>query len=161
MSFEVQVRLFGKGAIKRHKTIRDKVGLKLLSSVILNSPVDTGRFRANWITSIGAKAKVETITAEDKTGGPTIAKGKAAIDAAGAADTIHIINDLDYATTLELGLYQGVGKPDPKTGLTKTVDTGAGIFSRQATQGMMRTNVDRFQRLVDQAAKEGKLDKLG
>jgi len=47
------------------------ITIKLFSSVIMDTRVDTGRMRGNWQSSIGSPIRKET-TATDKTGTATI-----------------------------------------------------------------------------------------
>lgn len=79
------------------------IGQLMLRGIVYKSPVDTGRFRGNWITSVGA-ISTDTTEATDKSGEATIAKGYAVLDAYPATmPPIHIQNNLPYAARLENG----------------------------------------------------------
>jgi hypothetical protein len=58
--------------------VLQKIAMETLSRVVLRSPVDTGRFRGNWTVSVGGPSD-ETLDVFDKSGGPTIARGSAAV----------------------------------------------------------------------------------
>lgn len=79
------------------------VGLAVLSGVVEKSPVDTGRFKANWIVSFGTISE-GTTDEVDKIGPPTVAKGNTVLLA--YPDTlppIYLQNNLPYANRLENG----------------------------------------------------------
>lgn len=76
-----------------------------LRGVVNKSPVDTGRFKGNWIASIGA---VDLTTSEqvDPGGGATISEGTAVLVRYGEIEgfpSIFLQNNLPYATRLEDG----------------------------------------------------------
>ena len=78
---------------KMTKVVRAVV-LQMGNSVILRSPVDTGRFRGNWYSSLN-----EPINSVDTDGeglNTTVAK----ID---VGDIFYFINNLPYAEKLEFG----------------------------------------------------------
>jgi len=79
------------------------IGLLVLRGVVLKSPVDTGRFKGNWIVSSGSPSD-ETTEKTDKAGGVTIEQGAAVLN--GYPDTlppIYVQNNLPYANRLENG----------------------------------------------------------
>jgi hypothetical protein len=105
----------------------DEVGRKstryLFRSVVLRSPVDTGRFRANWNVSFGAP---------DYTTTPSIDQARGLSEADRAlhiplGGVVCLSNGLPYARRLEHG------------------------WSRQAPTGMVRLSVVRFGEFVRQA----------
>lgn len=108
------------------KTIRATT-IKLWNSITLSSPVDQGRFRANWFASYGDTSKVTDST--DKSGQKTIDRNKN--DVLGQTDysQFTLTNNLPYSERLEYG------------------------YSDQAPNGMVRTNIKRFNRLIEQEAK--------
>ncbi|MEC7119306.1 MAG: HK97 gp10 family phage protein [Pseudomonadota bacterium] len=78
--------------------------ITVLNNLILLSPVDTGRYRANHLLSFGAPdATVSEQT--DRSGSVTLAAGVAAINGIpdGTFPVIYIQNNLPYALELELG----------------------------------------------------------
>lgn len=79
-----------------------KIGMELLSRVVLKSPVDTGRFRGNWNVAIQAP-DISTTDAVDKSGGPTITRGSSVITGLQEPQVIWVSNNLPYAQRLEDG----------------------------------------------------------
>lgn len=78
------------------------VALRGLSGVVLKSPVDTGRFRANWNVAVES-IDYSVSEATDKSGGATISKGTATINAVEPYRVIWLTNNLPYAERLEGG----------------------------------------------------------
>jgi hypothetical protein len=139
MDFGGQVAAFAKKAnMSIDRTMRG-VSIKLFSSVIKSSPVDSGRFRANWQASGKSPATGEVSGFVNPT-----ATVITTVNGQRVADEFTLSNNLPYAAKLEYGGYGGYG---PNT---------IGGFSKQAPQGMVRVNVARFQRLLDEAARENR-----
>jgi hypothetical protein len=107
-------------------TVVRQASLSVLSSVVKRSPVDTGRFRGNWQTTV-ANPATGTLQAEDKGGSASIAAGVGALTNAKAGDTVWIVNNLPYAQRLENG------------------------WSDQAPTGMVRLTVNEFEKYVKDA----------
>jgi len=57
------------------RDFRDAVALECLKGVVLLTPVDTGRMRGNWQTTIQFPAEGYDEDAKDKTGGKAIREG--------------------------------------------------------------------------------------
>lgn len=131
MSFALDVSKFVEKAKKNPETVMRQVSIKLFSAIIKASPVDTGRFRMNWMASGGTPAS-DTTDAVDKSG--NIAIGNATSFVLKAADwrEFTLTNNLPYAQRLEYG------------------------WSQQAPQGMVRTNISRFQQLINEEANKVK-----
>lgn len=102
------------------------VSLKMFSRVILRSPVDTGRFRANWMVAI-ADIPSGTLDLNDKRGRATISKVDATTSQLKAGDVITLVNNLPYGEQLEYG------------------------SSRQAPGGMVSLTVQEFKAVVAKA----------
>ena len=97
--------------------------IQATTSIIKRSPVDTGRFRGNWFTSIDSFSNE---TSETRTENEALAEGiKDAQNASGHIFTLS--NNLDYAMTLEYGLF-------PWANSEKVVNH----FSTQAPSGFLR-----------------------
>ncbi|QFR58869.1 hypothetical protein QA025_gp17 [Salmonella virus VSe101] len=131
MSFALDVTRFVEKAKKNPEKVMRQVSIKLFSAIIKASPVDTGRFRMNWMASGGTPADGTTDTT-DKAG--TTATSNAANFVLNAADwhTFTLTNNLPYAQRLEYG------------------------WSQQAPQGFVRVNVSRFQQLLNEEASKVK-----
>lgn len=139
MDFGQQVAAFRKKALENVDRTMRGVSIKLFSAVIKSSPVDSGRFRANWQAS-GISSKLGQVEMFDKSGAKTTADVIEYIRTAGTADNFTLSNNLPYAHKLEYGGYSD----GPNT---------AGGFSRQAPNGFIRVNVTRFQNILDEQAK--------
>lgn len=81
-----------------------KAALAADQAVVLQTPVDTGRARANWIASLDAPA-IGTVDAEDKTGQSSIVKAAGTIaDYDGDRNAeVHLTNNLPYILPLNEG----------------------------------------------------------
>lgn len=106
-----------------------KIALEMFSRVILKSPVDTGRFRANWQVAVGSVPD-GTLSLEDKSGTATVNKATAATAGVKSGDVIYLVNNLPYAQRLEDG------------------------YSGQAPGGMVGLTVQQFQQVVRQIGAE-------
>lgn len=123
MSFSQQILAFGPRAAARIDSVRQGVTIKLFGAVIRDTPVDSGRARANWQLTEGAPATgtVET-TAPGKQG---LTVNEAQQIAKTTGDTsLYLSNNLPYIQGLEEGT------------------------SKKAPEGMVRRNVVRFGRLI-------------
>lgn len=131
MSFALDVSKFVEKAKKNPEKVMRQVSIKLFSAIIKASPVDTGRFRMNWMASGGTPAS-GTTDATDKSGNS--ATGNATSFVLKAADwrEFTLTNNLPYAQRLEYG------------------------WSQQAPQGFVRVNVSRFQQLINEEANKVK-----
>lgn len=131
MSFALDVSKFVEKAKKNPEKVMRQVSIKLFSAIIKASPVDTGRFRMNWMASGGNPAS-GTTDATDKSG--NIATGNATSFVLKDPDwhEFTLTNNLPYAQRLEYG------------------------WSQQAPQGFVRVNVSRFQQLINEEANKVK-----
>lgn len=124
LAFDRQIEAFAKKAnISIDRAIRG-TSIKLFSAIILASPVDTGRFRANWQASNERPASGEVNGFADP-----VNKVATYINGAPFANEFTLANNLPYAYKLEFG------------------------YSDQAPQGMVRINVARFQSILDEQAR--------
>ena len=71
-------------------------------TVILATPVDTGRARANWQIGIGSPVIVET-PERDQAGATTIARNASKLAIGSRARTIFLSNNVDYIGDLNAG----------------------------------------------------------
>lgn len=127
MSFALDVSKFVEKAKKNPEKVMRQVSIKLFSAIIKASPVDTGRFRMNWMASGGTPA-AGTTDAMDKSGNTAIGNATSFVLKAADWHEFTLTNNLPYAQRLEYG------------------------WSKQAPQGFVRVNVGRFQNLIDQEA---------
>lgn len=132
-SFALDISDFAKKCGDKANEAVGKICLDLTTSIVLKTPVDTGRARANWQTSIG-KPSVGTVERTDKTGGQTI--NASLVDVKNAAGNVFwITNNLPYIGVLEFGRYPS----GPNT---------IGGFSKQAPNGMVRISINEVQRAL-------------
>ena len=104
-------------------TVVRKATRDAFTRVVLKSPVDTGRFRANWNFSVGAPDYSVTPSTNQARGQTEAAKALAM-----QVGTIaYLSNGLPYARRLENG------------------------WSKQAPAGMVRTTVAEFNAIVQRA----------
>lgn len=125
-SFESQLRGFGVRSLEAVDRVRRASVLELFQLVILGTPVDTGRLRGNWQTTINSPAEA-SIDRLDKGGGAAIAEAVANLG--GLVDVVWFVNNLPYAESIEYG------------------------SSRQAPEGMVRKHVAQWKRIVESKAK--------
>lgn len=83
------------------------IAMDTLRGVVLKSPVDTGRFRGNWIVSLNSPSMEQT-PRTDASGSATINKAISAIESYDVETTsrIYIQNNLPYGNKLENGSSQ-------------------------------------------------------
>lgn len=93
----------------------------LTARVIKETPVDTGRLRNNWQSSIGRALRSE-LSGVDPSGAGAINRAAAVIENMELGDTFYFTNNLPYAARIE---YNG--------------------HSDQARGGMLRVNVERVR----------------
>ena len=92
-----------------------RVALQVLSGVVQRTPVDTGRARGNWQTSIG-RGPTSTTERLDKSGGAAISEGTAVIGGHKDFEQIQMTNNLPYIARLEDGYSKQA--PEGMVGLT-------------------------------------------
>lgn len=100
-----------------------KVAQDFVASFVLKSPVDTGRFRANWNTGIGSMSLSTSISTDS---GAEL-RASSILPSYKAGDTIYITNNLPYALRLEYG------------------------WSDQAPAGMVRTTIAEYSQFLRRA----------
>ncbi len=119
--------------VKVTEASEEKIRGNLLSFtklVIEQTPVDTGRLRGNWQSSIN-QAKLSQITTQQRgLSGAASNQAQKALAQFELGDIFFFTNNLPYARAVEFGLYPN----PPKKGEGKTV----GGFSKLAPQGMVR-----------------------
>lgn len=150
MGFSDSMRAFAdaKGA-ELDKVVRKTV-FDLSANVLKLSPVDTGRFRANWQYGFGVQPE-GTLEATDRSSGGQQTAARIAGQVTQGAGVHYLVNNLPYAEVIEYGYY-----PDPpehgtyvprgksKYGITGPgwVQRSEGGFSRQAPYGVARISVE-------------------
>lgn len=132
-SFSLQIEEFQKKALEAiGQTFKDVV-IQVGETLINLSPVDTGRFKANWHASLD-RVEPATFDDYDKEGDETIASLIAAFNDLQPGQTVYIVNNLAYAIPLEYGHSQ-----------------------TQAPAGMVRLTVAQFQKIVREAVEKNRI----
>ena len=128
MSFEDDIRRASANITARHDAIVRGTTIALFNAVIMDTPVDTGRARGNWQTTVGQPA---TDQIEREGASASMAEAEAKIPKGAGQETM-LANNHPYIEELENG------------------------SSKKAPQGMMRRNVERFQKLIDEQARKNR-----
>ena len=130
-SFALDVSKWCGKSLDRIDIVSRKIALEMFRRVILRTPVDTGRARGNWQTTIGAPA-IGTVDAKDPSGRAAIAKATAVglTWRARTGASILLTNNLPYIERLEHG------------------------YSKQAPSGMVAITVAEFGGVAIEEARE-------
>lgn len=121
------------------ETVARKSTLDVYSAVAKRSPVDTGRFRANWNVSYGAP---DTSVTESTDASRALREAQKALTLPVGGVT-YMSNSLPYARVIEYGQYPN----PPKNPTGKTVNG----FSVQAPQGVVRLSALEYSDYVKRA----------
>jgi hypothetical protein len=131
------------------KTVVRKIAFEAFKRIILRTPVDTGRARANWGVMAAKPRMTVLIMANDKSGADTLNKAKDEVFSWSGDGSIFMTNNLPYIGVLEYG-----GFPNPpkvgsrvkgkKFGSIKSV----GGYSYQAPKGMVRVTMVEMENFV-------------
>ncbi len=129
MSFADDVRRFSVKTEAAHNKIVRAATIELFSSVIKATPVDTGRARGAWATTVGSPSSaVETREGE----GVSLAE-VISVTPPGAGQETYLANNLPYIVELEDG------------------------SSKQAPAGMVTGSMDRVSKIVAAAIEKNKV----
>lgn len=125
-----------------------KLAMEVMKRVIEKSPVQTGRFRANWFVGYGT-ADTSTSENTDVNGKQTVTANAAVITGLKVdGKTIWITNSLPYASVLEYGKFG--------TGDYATERSTRDGYSVQAPYGMVRVTLAELSGVARQIATEVK-----
>lgn len=112
--------------------------IKFFGQIVQASPVDTGRFRANWfVTTSRPSTRVEPNS--EKSENQVNQRIERKVNGSRDQRVFWLTNNLPYSEVIEFGGY-GDG---PKT---------RGGFSRQAPKGVVRITAIRFSRIFNENA---------
>ena len=146
MSFASDVAKYAKLAGASVDETMRAIALELFGSIIKDTPVDTGRARGNWQTSIGSP---QTDQLFDPDPDDATAELASAVYNFVGDKTIYLANNLPYAWKLEYGGYG--------TGPGATNKTTRDGYSVQAPYGMVRKNTARIQSIIRKSARANKV----
>lgn len=119
-SFSISLEKFQVKTEKQMKLVCQKIAMEAWRRVIEKSPVDTGRFRANWGCQVGSPYS-GTSESFDKSGAQAIGKSVMVTAGWNGKGSIYLVNNLSYSIPLEMG------------------------HSKQAPAGMVRLTVAEMQ----------------
>lgn len=138
-NFSASIGKFAVETIQRAENVGKNGAIKLFRGVILDTPVDTGRLRANWQATANSPALGE-LDLEDKTkeATPTIESMKSIVLAQGMDFTVFLSNNLPYAQVAEYGEWKDKDG-NPANG-AKTISG----YAIQSPAGMVRRNMARI-----------------
>lgn len=123
-TFALDISKFVKKAEGNADKVVREICLNLLKDIVYGTPVDSGRAKANWFTSIGAASNQTIEFKGGKSPAESLAIGRAMPDIAKATGNIFSIsNNLPYIYRLE---FEG--------------------WSKQAESGMVRIAIDNMRR---------------
>jgi hypothetical protein len=127
MSFSLSIGRWAKQTVERQDNVRRAVILKLFTSVIRDTPVDTGRLRAAWNTSVGnPDISQPPPDLPSYNTSEVFGQVQSAATNSNNKDVVILCNSLPYASRIE---YDGWSHT-------------------KAPQGMVRRNVARFRQLL-------------
>ncbi|WRQ11918.1 hypothetical protein vBSlqSZDD2_07 [Serratia phage vB_SlqS_ZDD2] len=131
--FSLSIERFVKTAKGNMETVIKKASIDILGVLVASSPVDTGRFRANWQVTANARAQGEVpFTDKFGTGADPEQRELVYINSfTSAVHSIYFTNNVVYAYILEMGHSK-----------------------RQAPGGIIRANLPNMQEYFDNAARE-------
>lgn len=98
-SFALEIQQFCRQTDTRINLVIRRVVLGILREVVRKSPVDTGRFRANWQLGVNSRPAGEVNSISNN----AVERGLAAMPAQAAGNIYYVVNNLDYAQALEDG----------------------------------------------------------
>jgi hypothetical protein len=124
---------------------------ELFKRVVLRTPVDTGRARANWNVSYG-QIDYSISSTVDPTGDGKSRMIDRQLRTMYTGGIVYLTNSLPYIGALEYGLYPN----PPKMGSQKRGESGPTIhvsngYSMQAPHGMVRITIQEFDAAVRRA----------
>jgi hypothetical protein len=79
------------------------VGMEYLGRLVMRTPVDTSRARANWNAALGEPDLAHDLDAVDPSGSQTIQRGTSVVLEFQAGEKLLITNSLPYVPVLERG----------------------------------------------------------
>lgn len=131
-SFSLQLEQFKVQALAAiEQTVQDVI-IQIGESVINLSPVDTGRFKANWQFTVDQPSN-KSLIEYDKEGSEAIGRLVAAVNTMELGHKAFIVNNLVYSIPLEYG------------------------YSKKAPSGIVRVTLAKFQSIIDIAVKANQI----
>ncbi|MCG8041320.1 MAG: HK97 gp10 family phage protein [Candidatus Thiodiazotropha endolucinida] len=101
-SFSKQTETFTEKHLEKAARMRQAVILELFSSIVMLTPVDTGRARGNWIYSVGAPNRRTDSQPNDRSGSRVTGELNHLVS--GDDGIYYFNNNLPYIGALEAGV---------------------------------------------------------
>lgn len=120
-----QIKAIAERSNKKVETVVRETVFRVGQSVVLMTPADTGRAKANWLHGIGNYTQKQ-LDAVDKSGGIAINALIGGVEKLSVGQTFYFTNSLPYAQKLEYG------------------------SSLQAPAGMVRVSVEGLPMILEQ-----------
>ena len=81
------------------------ISLNILTGAVSNTPVDTGRLKGGWFTTVGKPSQSRNLRPRrlDKDGASTIGDGQRVILSVPIYDVLFIVNNVEYVLFIENG----------------------------------------------------------
>ncbi len=102
MSFASDLRRFANLTSQKMETVVKASLVRIGTSVVVKSPVDTGRFKSNWLASYGT-ADTTVSMSVDPSGQSSINRLKMSVQGLTFREYFYFTNSLPYAKGLEYG----------------------------------------------------------
>jgi len=102
MSFASDLRRFANLTSQKMETVVKASLVRIGTSVVVKSPVDTGRFRSNWLAAYGT-ADTTVSMSVDPSGQSSINRLKMSVQGLTFREYFYFTNSLPYAKGLEYG----------------------------------------------------------
>ena len=100
MGFSSDIKKAREAMLKEADEYRKAVTISLFSSVIKDTPIDTGRLAGNWQTNEGDK-KTNEIDRLDPNRAEAIKEAQDVVSKSETETTIHLTNNLPYSLPIE------------------------------------------------------------
>jgi len=100
MSFSNDIKKFNEKAQKAATKIFRGSALEIFKAIILRTPVDTGRLRGNWFSTINSPSSE---ISDSASGTRSLGEAVTTTRQAKLGDSIYLINNLPYAEIIESG----------------------------------------------------------
>lgn len=127
-----QCREIAKAVTKVGDSIKQDIARRLLRTLVVTTPVDTGRARTNWRVGINKAPRIYTYPRPLKPASPEAGMAEALMDGfniienSGGRGTIHIVNNAPYIGALDTGPRPaGRGSPQAPAGYIESAIANA------------------------------------
>jgi hypothetical protein len=125
--FHKALKKFKVDSLEKAEAVFQKVALDMSRRIIMRTPVDTGRARANWQAGVNARPSTSAVSV-DKSGRQTTSAVKGTASELKVGDVFSLVNNVAYIVPLEFG------------------------HSKKAPHGMVRITVAEFGTIVSRSA---------